>query len=90
MDLTTIGSTLLVLPGRFSYNWNTFLSTGQTKDEGLNHLPYAVYYQRLSIDLAKSDTVYVVGYSFGDDHINRLLRSFIKLNLNNKVYIVDF
>ena len=86
----SVGSTLLVLPGRFSYNWNTFLSTGQTKDEGLNHLPYAVYYQRLAIDLFKSDTVYVVGYSFGDDHVNRLLRSFIKLNPNNKVYIIDF
>lgn len=73
-----VGSTLSVLPGKFAYNYNTFLSTGQTKDDGLNHLPYAIYYLRLAIDLFKSDTVYIIGYSFGDEHINRLLRSFLQ------------
>lgn len=90
IDGVTLGSTVTVLPGKFAYNYNTFISTGQTKDDGLNHLPYAIYYQRLAIDLAQSDTIYVVGYSFGDDHINRLLRSFIKLNPMNKIVVVDF
>ncbi len=85
-----VGSTLSVLPGKFAYNYNTFLSTGQTKDDGLNHLPYAIYYQRLAIDLFKSDTVYIIGYSFGDEHINRLLRSFLQLNFQNKIIIVDY
>lgn len=79
-----------MLPGKFAYNYNTFLSTGQTKDDGLNHLPYAIYYQRLAIDLFKSDTVYIIGYSFGDEHINRLLRSFLQLNFQNKIIIVDY
>lgn len=87
---TALGSTLTVLPGKFAYNFNTFLSTGQTKDDGLNHLPYAIYYQRLAIDLFKSDTVYVIGYSFGDSHINRLLRSFLQLSIQNKIIIVDY
>lgn len=87
---TAIGSTLTVLPGKFAYNYNTFLSTGQTKDDGLNHLPYAIYYQRLAIDLFKSDTVYVIGYSFGDSHVNRLLCSFLQLSIHNKIIIVDY
>lgn len=86
----TVGSTLTVLNGKYAYNYNTFISTGQTKDDGLNHLPYAIYYQRLAIDLAKSDTIYVIGYSFGDEHINRLLRSFLKLSEDNKIVIVDY
>ena len=86
----SVGSTLTVLPGKFAYNYNTFLSTGQTKDEGLNHMPYAIYYQRLAVDLFKSDTVYAIGYSFGDDHVNRLLHSFLQLSPTNKIFIVDY
>lgn len=85
-----VGSTLSVLSGKFAYNYNTFLSTGQTKDDGLNHLPYAIYYQRLAVDLFKSNIVYVIGYSFGDDHINRLLRSFLQLSTQNKIIVVDY
>ncbi len=44
----------------------------------------------MAVDLYKSNTVYIIGYSFGDDHINRLLRSFIKRNNENRVIIVDF
>lgn len=85
-----VGSTLQVLNGTFAYNFNTFLTTGQTKDDSMNHMPYAIYYQRLAVDLFKSDTVYVIGYSFGDEHVNRLLRSFIELGPNNRIYIIDY
>lgn len=85
-----VGSTLSVLSGKFAYNYNTFLSTGQSKDDGLNHLPYAIYYQRLAVDLFKSNIVYVIGYSFGDDHINRLLRSFLQLSTQNEIIVVDY
>ncbi len=84
------GSTITGLPGLFSYNFNTFISTGQTKEEGMNHLPYAVYYQRLAIDLFKSDSVYIIGYSFGDNHINRLLMSFLQISKSNHIYVVDY
>lgn len=87
---STIGSTLQLLNGTFSYNYNTFLTTGQTKDDIFNHMPYAIYYQRLAVDLFKSDIVYLIGYSFGDQHVNRLLRSFIELNPNNRIYIIDY
>ena len=85
-----LGTTLTSTPGKFSYNYNTFIFTGQTKDEGLNYLPYAIYYQRLSVDILRSDIIYIIGYSFGDNHFNRLLHSFLKMDDNHKVLIVDF
>lgn len=87
---SAIGSTLTVTPGRFAYNFNTFITTGQTKDDSFNHLPYAIYYQRMACDIANSDTVYIIGYSFSDDHFNRLMKSFLKLKDTNKVVIVDY
>ena len=87
---TSIGSTLTVTPGKFAYNFNTFITTGQTKDDSFNHLPYAIYYQRMACDIAKSDTVYIIGYSFSDDHFNRLMKSFLKLKDTNKLVIVDY
>ena len=90
LDTSAIGSTLTVTPGKFAYNFNTFITTGQTKDDCFNHLPYAIYYQRMACDIAKSDTVYIIGYSFGDDHFNRLMKSFLKLKDSNKVVIVDY
>lgn len=87
---TSIGSTLTVTPGKFAYNFNTFITTGQTKDDSFNHLPYAIYYQRMACDIAKSDTVYIIGYSFSDDHFNRLMKSFLKVKDTNKLVIVDY
>lgn len=87
---TATGSTLTVTPGKFAYNFNTFITTGQTKDDSFNHLPYAIYYQRMACDIANSDTVYIIGYSFSDDHFNRLMKSFLKLKDTNKVVIVDY
>ena len=41
----------------------------------------------MGIDIDKSDSIYIIGYSFGDDHINRLLRSFIEISSKNKIYV---
>lgn len=90
LDSSELVSTLTVTPGKFAYNFNTFITTGQTKDDSFNHLPYAIYYQRMACDFANSDTVYIIGYSFGDDHFNRLMKSFLKLKDTNKVVIVDY
>lgn len=90
INLSGIGSTLTVTPGKFAYNFNTFITTGQTKDDSFNHLPYAIYYQRMACDFAKSDIVYIIGYSFSDDHFNRLMKSFLKIKDTNKIAIVDY
>ena len=90
MNGAQLGSTLTLLNGKYAYNFNTFITTGQTKDDSLNHLPYSAYYQRLASDLVNSNVVYIVGYSFGDDHVNRLLQTFLKIDAGNKVYVIDF
>lgn len=73
----------------FSYDFNTFLTTGQTKDSAFNNMPYAVYYQRLAKDLLESKEIYLIGYSFGDLHFNRLLKAFLLIDRSNVVYIID-
>lgn len=84
------GSTITVQHGKFAYNYNTFITTGQTKDDAMNSLPYAAYYQRLARDLRDSDRVYLIGYSFDDAHINRLLKSFLSMHHTNKMIVVDY
>jgi hypothetical protein len=53
------------------YNFNTFIVTGQSKELAFNHNPYAAYYHKLAFDIATSNEIIIVGYSFGDDHFNR-------------------
>lgn len=85
----SIYSPLVLTKGKFAYNFNTFITTGQTKDDSLNLLPYSFYYQKLAVDIFKSSEIILVGYSFGDEHLNRLLVSFLAVNSKNKVLIVD-
>ena len=80
--------TLVVTKTPFCYDFNTFITTGMTKDNALNNMPYAIYYQRLASDFLSSEFVILVGYSFNDPHFNRLLKSFLHKNETNKVLIV--
>lgn len=86
----TINSSLTLTDSVFSYNFNTFMTTGQTKDSALNLSPYDAYYQRLAKDLWDSDWVYIIGYSFSDEHINRLLHSYIYSKPFSNILIVDY
>jgi len=72
-----------------AYNFNTFITTGRNKDESLNRLPYSAYYQRLAMDFWNSDTIYIIGYSFGDEHFNRFIKNYIACEKGN-VIIVDY
>ena len=85
-----IGSSLTLTSSAFAYDFNSFITTGQTKDTSLNLPPYDAYYQRLSKDILESDWVYLIGYSFGDEHINRLLHSYLYSNPSGNIFIVDF
>ena len=80
---------LVITQTPFSYDFNTFITTGQTKDNAFNNMPYAVYYQRMAIDFLTSDLIVLIGYSFGDPHFNRLLKSFNHINDTNKILVVD-
>ena len=80
--------TCIVTNNSFCCDFNTFITTGQTKDNALNNMPYAVYYQRLATDFLLSNIIILIGYSFGDHHFNRLLKGFLSKNIRNKVLVV--
>ena len=80
--------TQVVTTTPFCYDFNTFITTGMTKDNALNNMPYAIYYQKLASDFLSSELVILVGYSFNDPHFNRLLKSFLHKNETNKVLII--
>lgn len=74
----------------WSCNFNTFLTTGQDKESSFNRNPYCAYYQRLAKDLTEADSAVIVGYSYRDPHINRLLFNFHRLEKRNKTLVVDY
>lgn len=82
--------TIDAFPDVFSYNFNTFITTGQTKDSSFNNLPYSIYYQRMAIDFTQSQNIVIVGYSFGDEHFNRLLHAFLLTDPSHHIFIVDY
>ncbi len=85
-----VGQQLKMLPGKFANNFNTFITTGQTKDDAMNNAPYCYYYHRFSIDVFSSEVVFVIGYSFADEHINRTLAAFLQIDKRRRVVIVDY
>lgn len=86
----SINKTITHYPAVFAYNFNTFITTGQSKDDSLNNEPFAAYYQRMAKDMMNSDKVIIIGYSFSDEHFNRLLKNFLHAKPENKVLIVDY
>ena len=85
-----IRRTVLYQESNFAYTFNTFITTGQSKEDGFNFAPYAYFYQRMAKDLIDSNRLIIIGYSFKDEHINRLMQSFVKRDTNNKVYVIDY
>jgi hypothetical protein len=73
-----------------SYTFNTSMVTGRDKDSAFDANPYSAYYQRLASDLRTADRVIVIGFSFGDRHIVRLLMNFLRLNPANRLLVVDY
>lgn len=70
--------------------FNTFITTGLSKDIALNSIPYNHYYNKFTRDIFQSNLLIIIGYSFNDEHINRLLSSFLCINDYNKVLIIDY
>lgn len=81
--------TSVCINGPWFYDFNTFLTTGQDKESSFNQNPYCAYYQRLAHDLIEADGVVIVGYSFRDPHINRLLSNLRSLRPKNGVLVID-
>lgn len=71
-------------------DYNHFITTGRTKDIHFYNQPYASYYTRLAEDLDRADIIFIIGYSFGDEHINQLLSSIKWDNYPKSIIIVDY
>lgn len=71
-------------------DYNHFITTGRTKDSHFYNQPYATYYTRLTEDLDRSDIIFIIGYSFGDEHINQLLSSIRWDGYPKSIVIVDY
>lgn len=76
------------VPNNFSYN--TFITTGKEKNISLDFLPYNYYYSKFASDITKSQTIITIGYSFRDQHVNRILSPFLKINKKNRIIIIDY
>jgi hypothetical protein len=64
------------LPVSMGFNFNTSsVTTGQQKTDIFNIMPYSAYKRKMELDIAQSDKLVVVGYSFNDEHINEILKT---------------
>jgi hypothetical protein len=73
-----------------NHSYNVFIITGIEKNISMDYSPYNAYYTKFALDVCKSSSIISIGYSFKDEHVNRILSSFLNIDIKNKVVIVDF
>lgn len=73
------GKTLLV----------TNIITGYQKAQKINITPYRQMHSAFDYDCFFADEIYIIGYSFGDEHINQCLKTALRYNGEVKITIVD-
>lgn len=73
-----------------NHSYNVFIITGIEKNISMDYSPYNAYYTKFASDVCKSSSIISIGYSFKDEHVNRILSSFLNIDIKNKVVIVDF
>lgn len=71
-------------------DFNVFITTGKSKDTSLNYIPYSAYYSKLAYDVFDSNTLFIVGYSFNDLHINRLIKHYLSISTHSHMAIIDY
>ena len=73
-----------------NYSFNTFITTGRNKELIFDENPYSIYYQKMAIDISKSEEIIIIGYSFNDSHVNRLLKNYFAIGRFRRIIIVDY
>jgi hypothetical protein len=63
--------------------------TGSQKASKKLLSPYRQMFSAFDKDCTNADKLFIIGYSFGDEHINLSIKTAIEANLNLKIYIVD-
>jgi hypothetical protein len=67
----------------------TNIITGYQKVQKANIAPYRQMHSAFDNDCCFANEIYIVGYSFGDEHINQSLKTAIRYNPKLKITIVD-
>jgi hypothetical protein len=67
----------------------TNIVTGYQKAQKSMIAPLKQMQSAFDIDCSLSEEIYIIGYSFGDEHINESLRTAIRHNPTMKIIIVD-
>ncbi|HEY4289460.1 MAG TPA: hypothetical protein VGN00_20300 [Puia sp.] len=67
----------------------TNIVTGYQKAQKAMIVPFKQMQSMFDRDCCFTDTIYIIGYSFGDEHINASIKLAIRYNENVKVIIVD-
>lgn len=73
-----------------NHSYNVFITTGIEKNISMDYLPYSIYYTKFAADICKSSSIISIGYSFRDQHVNRILSSFLNMKRKNRIIIVDY
>ena len=81
-------NTSIMSDGNNKFDFNSFITTGISKDSSLSHPFFATYYSRLAVDLTTSDIIIAIGYSFNDPHIDRFL--YYTHSRGGKIVVVDY
>ncbi|MEZ5045550.1 MAG: hypothetical protein R2831_01015 [Chitinophagaceae bacterium] len=67
----------------------TNIITGYQKAQRSFLPPFKQMHIAFDIDCLRADVLYIIGYSFGDEHINMSIKTTLKYNSNIKIHIID-
>lgn len=73
--------------GRYLYHTN--IISGFNKVARILGNPFSQFYHRFYQDCLSANEIYIVGYSFGDIHLNVAMRNAVEANRKLKVTVID-
>lgn len=69
---------------------NSNIITGFNKPSKILANPYSQFYHRFYQDCLNAETIFIIGYSLGDTHLNSAIKTASTINKDLKIVIVDY
>jgi hypothetical protein len=81
--------------GSLGKHYNTWLVSGMEKIETFSTRPFSTFFQKLALDITRTDVIVIIGSSLGDIHINSFIVNAVEISkkkivLVTKLRIDDF
>lgn len=70
------------------FRFNTSMITGMNKESKLSQEPYSSIFNKCRLDFIQAESIDIFGYSFGDGHVNSILKSLT--NNHKEMNIIDY